>query len=137
MQCLLGIDRVRPRQMRGSVAHDEGDRLPGANFELADGFHVLAAERRRRAQDHSFRAGDSAYAALREALDPRHDRTVIEAQDEFGLHGYATPQPPDQPDDVRKSMPQTDKIDQLDRTLGGLEHGHEDQRTVKITPLDP
>ncbi len=33
-------------------------------------------------------------------------------------------------------MPQSDEIDQLDCTPGGLEHCHEDQRAVQITALD-
>jgi hypothetical protein len=33
-------------------------------------------------------------------------------------------------------MPQSDEIDELDRTPGGLEHCREDQRAVQIMALD-
>ena len=122
--------------MGGPIAHHERDRLTGADVEFTDSLQILAAERHRRAQDHSFGAADGRYPALRQPLDPRHHGTVVEAQDELGLHRDTAAQAPDQPDDVGEAVPQSDEIDHLDCTLGSLEHCREDQRAVQITALD-
>ena len=63
---------------------------------------------------HSFRAADGRYPAFRQPLDPGHHGAVVEAQNEFGLHGDPTAQAPDEPDDVGEAVPQSDEIDQLD-----------------------
>ena len=122
--------------MGGPIAHHERDRLAGADVEFADSFEILAAERSRRAQDHSFGTADSRYPALRQPLDPRHHGTVVEAQNELGLHRDTTPQPSDQPEDVREAVPQSDEIDHLDCARGSLERCYQDQRAIQITALD-
>ncbi len=119
------------------VAHDEWNRLAGADIELADGLQILAAERRRRAQNYSFRSADRGYPAFRQPLYPGYDGAVVETQDELGAHRDAPAEPPDQPHKVGKAMMPGDKIDEFDRTRGCLEQGYQYQRTIHITALDP
>ena len=113
--------------MGGAIAHYERDRHTGADVEFTDGLQILAAERCRCAQDHSFRSGDGRYPAIiRKPLDPGHHGAIVEAQDELGVHRDPTAQSPDQPHDIRDTMPEADEVHHLDGTAGGLEHCYED-----------
>ncbi len=136
MQGLLCIDGLWPRKMGGPIAHHERDRLTSTDVEFTDSLQIFAAERRRRPQDHSFGTTDSRYPAVWKPLDPRHDRAIVETQNELGLHRDATAHPSDQPHDIRVTSAQTDEIDHLGCTLGSLEHRHENQRAVQITALE-
>ena len=135
-QRLLGIDRLRPRKMGGPIAHHKRDRLdrprPRIRRQSSDprraavpGCAATLCPGRR-----------SPRSALRQGARPKAPRRRNRNAGRTRCASGRAAQPSNQPDDVRKAMPDIDEIDQLDCALGSLEHRHKNQRAVQITALD-
>ncbi len=103
LQRLQGIDGRGRRRVGASIAQHEGDRLARPNREAAAVRVPACFQRRIRAQLDHVRPRNRLEALAVHARDPGDDQSVIEAQDEFGLHLDLAPKPLNEAHDAARA----------------------------------
>ena len=99
LDCAMRIDGSGRRLVRGVIRQHERHRFAGFHHEVGHGGAPGAVGVHRRAEEHRVRSGEGAERAVG-ARDPRHDRSVVEADGEIHVHGHPAAEPFDHPHDV-------------------------------------
>jgi hypothetical protein len=133
LECPLGLDRLRRRLVGREPAQDERHAISLADGELRIRAHVAPLLLDRRAEQDGVGTGDRDERPL-ERPHPRHDRAVVEPQDELHAHVDASPDPFHDPYEIGVRLTGRHEVDEPDDAGIRLELALEDERVVAIAP---
>ncbi|MGH8515287.1 MAG: hypothetical protein ACREV8_15375, partial [Gammaproteobacteria bacterium] len=85
---LIRIDEFGQIFVGNTIAQRKVHCFPGGNYEFTDMSPAFRAKPYWRAQDHAVGTSDCLQTSVVAAAYPRHDRTIIETDDELGAQSH-------------------------------------------------
>ncbi len=134
LQGVCGVDRLRHRQMRGTVGKHEGYAVALAHFKIGDRRQILAAGLDRRPQHRHIRpANGEQCRTILALLDPGNISAEAEADHQLHVHPDPAAHAAHQANHVGGIAARRHEVDQIDRAVSGLEPRLQDQGIVPVT----
>ncbi len=132
----FGVDGRRRVFVRGMPRQHERHALSLGHGKLSPTLEVLSVQFHSAAKSQEIRPRDRFNAPVHVA-HPRHDRPVIEADDNFRPHPHLAAAPDHKPYQVRPMGAHGHAIDHGDGSALGLEVGFEHQGSFPVAALGP
>ncbi|MET4292389.1 hypothetical protein ABIB06_002132 [Bradyrhizobium sp. LB8.2] len=104
---------------------------------MADGTKIMSTQINVAGQSQPVRPGDEFAATILQASDPRHNRAIAEAHDEFGVHRDATSQAVNDSDQFGPPFPPRHAVNDADGTAIDFEGGFKHHCVAAIGSGDP